>query len=132
MGRPFSNLPVEALLRPRAIALVGISPKGGAGINILKSGERFGLEIPIWPVNPRYEEIAGHRCYKTLHDLPQRPDCAVISVPADAVLDVISEAAAANIPSVYVISEGFADAANDEGRARQAHLVAVTRKAKIA
>jgi acetyltransferase len=132
MEREFSSLPVEALLRPRSIALVGISPKGGAGANILKSGERFGFEIPTWPVNPHYDEIAGHRCYKSLRDLPQRPDCAVVCVPADAVLGVVSETAAASIPAAYVISEGFADAANEEGRARQARLVAVARKAKIA
>jgi acyl-CoA synthetase (NDP forming) len=132
MERPLSSLPVDALLRPRAIALVGVSPKGGAGANILKSGERFGFEIPIWPVNLRYAEIAGHRSYKSLRELPQRPDCVVVSVAADSVLDVISEAAAASIPAAYVISEGFADSANDEGRARQARLVAVARNAKIA
>jgi acetyltransferase len=132
MEQTLSSLPVEALLRPRAIALIGVSPKGGAGANILKSGERFGFAVPTWPVNPRYDEIAGHRCYKSLHDLPQRPDCAVVCVPADAVLEVISEAAAASIPAAYVISEGFADAANDEGRARQARLVAIARNAKMA
>ena len=37
--------PIEALLRPRAIALVGVSAKGGAGANILRSGERFGYTV---------------------------------------------------------------------------------------
>ena len=55
----------------------------------------------------------------------------MVSVPADAVPDVVREAAAASIPAAYVISEGFADAANDEGRARQARLVAVARKAVL-
>jgi acetyltransferase len=132
MEPSLSRLPVEALLRPRSIALVGVSPKGGAGANILKSGERFGFHVPTWPVNARYDEIAGHRCYKSLSELPQRPDCVVVSVPADAVLDVVSEAAAAAIPAAYVISEGFSDAANDEGRARQARLVEVARGAKMA
>jgi acetyltransferase len=48
------------------------------------------------------------------------------------VLDVISEAAAAAIPAACVISEGFADAANDEGRARQARLGAIARNARMA
>src|SRR5258705_441285 len=124
--------PVEALLKPRAIALVGVSPKGGAGANILKSGQRFGFAVPTWPVNPNYDEIAGHRCYKSLRELPQPPDCVVVSVPADAVLDVVGEAAAAGIRGVFVVSEGFADAANDEGRARQARLVALARSANKA
>src|SRR5262249_14589383 len=96
-------LPVEALLKPRSIALVGVSPKGGAGATILKSAERFGPTVPTWPVHPQHAEIAGHRCYKSLRDLPQRPDCVVVSVPAEAVLDVVAEAAACGIRGAYVV-----------------------------
>src|SRR5215470_1838820 len=123
---------IEALLRPRAIALVGVSAKGGAGANILRSGERFGFVVPIWPVNPNATEIAGQRCYASLRDLPQTPACVVVAVPAGAVLDVVREAAALGVRGVYVVSEGFADAANDEGRERQAKLVAIARSANIA
>src|SRR5215831_19414139 len=124
--------PIEALLRPRAIALVGVSAKGGAGANILRSGERFGFAVPTWPVNPNATEIAGQRCYASLRDLPQTPDCVIIAVPADAVLDVATQAAALGVRGVYVVSEGFADAANDEGRERQAKLVALARSANMA
>src|SRR2546425_10386694 len=101
--------PIESLLRPRSIALVGVSAKGGAGANILKSGQRFGFAVPTWPVNPNYDQIDGRPCFKSLRELPEAPDCMVLSVPADAVLDVIGEAAAARIRSPFVISEGFAD-----------------------
>jgi acetate---CoA ligase (ADP-forming) len=123
---------IEALLRPRAIALVGISAKGGAGANILKSGQRFGFAVPTWPVHPTATEIDGQRAYRAVRDLPQVPDCVVISVPAEAVLDVIAEAADAGIRSAYVVSEGFADAATDEGRARQERLVTRARTAGMA
>jgi acetate---CoA ligase (ADP-forming) len=123
---------VEALLRPRAIALIGVSPKGGAGARILESNGRFGRTIPTWPVNPHYREIAGQRCYGSLMDLPERPDCVVVSVPAEAVLDVIGEAAAASIAGAFIISEGFADAATDAGRALQERLVGLARDAGMA
>src|SRR5437588_11241025 len=113
MHQPAPALPIEKLLRPRAIALVGISAKGGAGVNILKSGQRFGFAVPTWPVNPNAAEIFGHRAYKSLRDLPQPPDCVVVSVQAEVVPDVLVEAAAAGIRSAYVVSEGFADAATD-------------------
>ena len=100
-------LPIISLLKPRAIALVGVSAKGGAGANILKSGARFGFAVPTWPVNPNADEIGGHRCYKSLRDLPRVPDCVVIALPADAVIDVVREAAAAGIRAAYVVSEGF-------------------------
>src|SRR5262245_13853996 len=124
--------PVELLLKPRSIALVGVSAKGGAGANILKSGARFGYAVPTWPVNPNYEEIGGQRCYKSLAELPGVPDCVMIAVPADAVLDVVAQAASAGVHGVYVVSEGFADAATDEGRERQARLIALARTHNVA
>jgi acetate---CoA ligase (ADP-forming) len=119
--------PITSLLRPRSIALVGVSTRGGAGANILKSGQRFGFTVPVWPVNPNCDEINGHRCYKSLRDLPATPDCVVIAVPAEVVLDVFDEAASAGIRAAFVVSEGFADAATDEGRARQTRLVTLAR-----
>jgi acyl-CoA synthetase (NDP forming) len=124
--------PVQALLRPRAIALVGVSPKGGAGARILESNGRFGHAVPTWPVNPNYREIAGHRCYGSFKELPEVPDCVVVSVPAEAVLDVIGAAAAAGIRAAFVISEGFADAATDAGRALQERLVCLAHESSLA
>jgi acyl-CoA synthetase (NDP forming) len=124
--------PVRALLRPRAIALVGVSPKGGAGARILESNARFARAVPTWPVNPNHREIAGQRCYAAFKDLPDVPDCVVVSVPAEAVLDVIAEAAAAGIRGAVVISEGFADAASEAGRALQARLVQLARTSNMA
>jgi len=125
-------LPIAALLQPRSIGLVGVSVKGGAGVRILESGARFGFAVPTWPVNPKADTIAGHRCFKSLRELPETPDCVVISVPAEAVLDLLGEAAAAGIRAAYVVSEGFADAATDEGRERQARLVALARANNMA
>ena len=124
--------PINALLRPRAIALVGVSAKGGAGANILRSGQRFGFTVPTWPVNPNATEIDGQRCYQSLAELPAVPDCVIIALPADAVHNVVAQAAALGVRGVYVVSEGFADAANDLGRERQAKLAALARSANIA
>ena len=124
--------PIQALLRPRAIALVGVSAKGGAGANILRSGQRFGFAVPTWPVNPNATEIDGQRCFKSLAELPGVPDCVIIALPADAVHNVVAQAAALGVRGVYVVSEGFADAANQLGRERQAKLAALARSANIA
>jgi acetyltransferase len=132
MHQAMSPPPIHALLRPRAIALVGVSAKGGAGANILRSGQRFGFAVPTWPVNPNATEIDGQRCYGSLAELPGVPDCVIIALPADAVHNVVAQAAALGVRGVYVVSEGFADAANDQGRERQARLAALARSANIA
>src|SRR5882672_7748474 len=132
MHQAMSLPPIQALLRPRAIALVGVSAKGGAGANILRSGQRFGFAVPTWPVNPNATEIDGQRCFKSLAELPGVPDCVIIALPADAVHNVVAQAAALGVRGVYVVSEGFADAANELGRERQAKLAALARSANIA
>src|SRR5262249_40754283 len=124
--------PIKALLRPRSIALVGVSAQGGAGAKILQSGQAQNFEYPIWPVNPNRSEIGGIRCYKSLKDLPEVPDCVVVSVPAGDVLGVLAEACELGIPAAFVISEGFADAATDEGWARQRKLAALACSANMA
>jgi acetyltransferase len=132
MHQAMSPPPINALLKPRAIALVGVSAKGGAGANILRSGQRFGFAVPTWPVNPNATEIDGQRCYGSLAELPGVPDCVIIALPADAVHNVVAQAAALGVRGVYVVSEGFADAASDQGRERQAKLAALARSANIA
>src|SRR5262249_57477975 len=52
-------------------------------------------------------------------------------VRAEGVLGVSEGAASVGIRAAYVVSEGFADAANDEGRARQTHLVGLARAKNI-
>ncbi|HEX2724254.1 MAG TPA: acetate--CoA ligase family protein [Beijerinckiaceae bacterium] len=125
-------LPIEALLRPRSIALVGVSAKGGSGAKILNSTRRSGFAGPVWPVNPGYAEIGGLPCFRSLGDLPEVPDCVVVSVPAGAVQDVVEEAAKRGVRGALVVSEGFADAATDEGKERQRRLVTLAERANMA
>jgi acetate---CoA ligase (ADP-forming) len=127
-----SALPVEALLRPQSIALVGVSAKGGSGAKILRSTQRSGFAGPVWPVNPGHAEIGGLPCFPSLRDLPDVPDCVVVSVPANAVQSVVEEAAERGVRSALVVSEGFADAATEEGQERQRRLVALAERANMA
>jgi acyl-CoA synthetase (NDP forming) len=128
-----AKLPVEALLKPCSIALVGASSRGGgSGAKILESARTFGFAGPIWPIHPTASEIAGLPCFPSLEALPEPPDCVVIAVPAEAVLRVLADAGAAGIRSALVVSEGFADAATDEGRRRQDELIGVARAANMA
>ena len=102
------------------------------GAKILDTGGRTSFRCPIWPVNANRTEINGVTCYQSLATLPERPDCVVVSVPADAVLGVLTEAASLGIPSAIVIAEGFADAGSDEGRERQSRIAELARSAGMA
>lgn len=133
-GNNFGHGTVDpaALLAPRSVAFVGVSARGGAGAKMLRSTLKSGFDGPIWPVNPRADEIEGIPCVPSLADLPQPPDCVVIAVPAEAVLDILRDAAAVGARAALVVSEGFGDAGTEDGRTRQEALVKLARENGIA
>ena len=128
-----TKTPIEALLRPGSIAIVGVSSKGGgSGAKMMESAGVFGFEGSVWPIHPTALEIEGRACFKSFAALPHAPDCVIVAVPAEGVLKVLEEAAVAGVKSALVVSEGFADAATDEGRDRQDKLQKLARAANMA
>ena len=116
---------LQGALVPRSVALVGASSRSGAlGTYVLDNLVGGGFKGQIYPVNPKYPELAGRTCYARVADLPQAPDLVVVVTPPRTVPDLIDDCAARGARAVLVISSGFADA-GDAGR--QLHEEAVAR-----
>ncbi|UMG92786.1 CoA-binding protein [Nocardioides sp. TF02-7] len=64
--------------------------------------------------------------YKTVNEIPDDVDVAIVAVPAEAVTDVVLDCAAKGVHGLIVISSGFAETGED-GRKRQRHLVGLSR-----
>ena len=116
------NVNLQALLRPRSVAVVGASPKGGTGGRILGNVLASGFQGAVYPVNPNYTEIRDRPCYPSIDGLPEVPDCVVVALPVTRVLGVVEEAVAAGVPSGIVVAEGFSDGDTAAGRRRQQEL----------
>ena len=68
------------LLAPRSIAFVGASTKTGTpGNHMIVEARRGGFAGAIYPVNPKYDEVEGLACYRSLAELPEAVDLAVLS-----------------------------------------------------
>jgi len=116
---------LRAALVPRSVALVGASGREGAlGKFVLDNLTSAGFKGEIYPVNPEAEQLAGLKCYRSLSELPKAPDLVVVVTPAEAVPDLIDEAAACGARAVLVISGGFTDAG---AAGRQLHEEALAR-----
>lgn len=99
---------LEGFFAPNAIAVVGVArSEGKVGHFVFDNLLSAGFGGAVYPVNPRAEEIHGHRCYPDIASLPTVPDLAVIVVPAAAVAGVIDECGVAGVSSAVVISAGF-------------------------
>lgn len=113
------NTSVRALFNPRGIAVVGASPRAGsAGNNIIQNLIDCGYAGDIYPVNPRYDEIAGKTAFASLGAIGQPVETVFIAVAAKYCVDIMRQAAEIGAKAVCLNATGFAEA-GEEGRARQ-------------
>ncbi|WP_353147359.1 acetate--CoA ligase family protein [Pollutimonas bauzanensis] len=113
---------LTSLLNPKILAIVGASPKPGSfGGAVLRNLAKH-YKGKVFPVNPQYSEVNAYRCYPSLAELPERPDCVGIAVPAHQVESVLLQAVACGIPSAIVFSSGFSEIGTDEGTLLQRRI----------
>jgi acetyl coenzyme A synthetase (ADP forming)-like protein len=112
---------------PSSVAVVGASRRresiGGLLFRNIVAGEFEGV---AYPVNPAGDAVAGVRGYRTVADLPETPDLAVVCLPARHVLAGVEDALRHGTRAICVISAGFAEI-GEEGRKRQEELLALVR-----
>jgi acyl-CoA synthetase (NDP forming) len=87
---------LDPLLEPASIALLGASARPNSnGLALVEMCRVDGYKGHVYPVNPRYTEITGLRCYPALEALPERVDHVVIAL-ANAQLEAGLELAIAH------------------------------------
>ncbi|MFD1210834.1 acetate--CoA ligase family protein, partial [Arthrobacter sp. GCM10027362] len=120
-------LDLAALLAPRSIAIIGASGnEGGYSSRSLANLLRTGYSGRIFPVNPRYEELEGLRCYPRVGDIEEPVDAAILLVRAELVPQAVRDCARAGVKFITVCSAGFAED-GEAGRIRQQELVDLAR-----
>ena len=73
---------LEHAVHPKSVAVIGASVrKGSVGRVVIGNIVNGGFEGDVWPVNPKYKEVAGRRCFSCIKDIPSVPDLAVIVTP---------------------------------------------------
>ena len=99
---------LERFFNPRAIAVIGASQDfdtiSGQPLKHLQSHQYHGK---LYPVNPRYQEVGGLKCYPSLADVPETPDLVLILVNASRVVDMLEQCGAKGVPYVIIFSSGF-------------------------
>ncbi len=105
--QPF-RLQMRELFEPASVAVIGASAESNkVGNIILGNIIESGFQGPLYPVNPRYEEVLGLRCYPRITDVPGPVEMAVVVVPAKFVLQVMEECGQKGVRAAIVISAGF-------------------------
>jgi acyl-CoA synthetase (NDP forming) len=123
---------ISRLLRPRSIAIVGASPTAGSlGAGVLANLERFRFGGPLHLVNPRHDRIGERPCVRSIPELPDGIDCAVLAIPQAHVVDAVRACAKKGIGGLIVLSGGFAEA-GEEGERAQEQIAAIAQDSGMA
>ncbi|MDG2004416.1 MAG: CoA-binding protein, partial [Novosphingobium sp.] len=119
---------LEALLKPRSIAVIGASdnPKriGGVPVDLLK---RAGFE-KLYPVNPKNETIQGLPAFGDIESVPEKVDLVIIALSADLTLTMLERCHALGIGAAMVYAAGYAETNEADGIAKQDDLIAFARR----
>ena len=100
------------LFRPRSIAVVGVGREpGGAGHAVLDHLSASGFGGALFAVNPHADRIAGVQCARSVADLPQPIDLAVVALPAEAVVDTAIACGRHGVRALTVLSAPVSQAA---------------------
>src|ERR1041384_1048705 len=109
---------LDALLRPRSIAILGASERPSIGRSLLEALDTIGFKGEIYPINPRYETLLGRTCYASVGDLPHGVDALAICLNHDRVLEHMRPAADRGIGAAVIFDGGFAES-GAEGKRHQ-------------
>ena len=132
-GRLVSGEKIDALLNPRNVVIVGATDKpGNWPQRVWRNLKRFEYPKPIYPFNPSRDKVWDTRCYRTFAELPESPDHLVVLAPAKAVAGILRDAAAAGARSATIMTSGFEEAHDEQGRRLGAELRAVIAETGIA
>ena len=116
------------LFKPESVAVIGASRNPAkVGHSILKNLIESGFKGRIYPVNPAATEVLGLKSYKSIMEVPEPVDLAVIAIPAEKAIEAVRESGERGVRYAIVISAGFRETGS-EGTARELRLVKVARE----
>jgi acetyltransferase len=99
---------MDALIRPRIIAVIGASPKRQTLGNVaLDNLANYGFAGKVIPVHGEASEIAGLAAVSSIEALPDGVDVALASVPAAGVADAVRRLDAKGVRTAIVNTAGF-------------------------
>jgi acyl-CoA synthetase (NDP forming) len=128
MLRDIEASPLYPIVNPRSIAFFGASNRFSAmGTHQLSSLKSLGFEGNIYPIHPREKRVLDLPAYRSVQDLPEVPDLAVMVLPTGVVPQVMDECGRIGIKHAVVVSGGFSEVGG-EGIELQKKLLAIAEK----
>jgi len=122
---------IGRLFYPRSIVFIGASAQIGKWGHMLPVNTiGGGFEGDVYLVNHNGGSMLGRTAYTSVEQIPGQVDLAVVTVPAQAVPDLIPQLQSKNIRQVVLVSSGFSET-GQEGKILEDRVVSAARQAGI-
>jgi acetyltransferase len=119
---------LDSIFYPHSVAVIGVTGSSDrVGYNLLQSIIHAGFQGRIYPVHPRLESLQGLPVYRSLEEIPEPVDLAVIGVNQLATLEVVEQCGRKGVKGVVCIAGGYKEM-GEEGKALEERLVAAARQ----
>lgn len=118
---------LDYFFNPKGIAVIGASndPKK-LGYEVFKNLKEY-KKGKVYPVNIKEEEVQGVKAYKSVKDIPDEIDLAIIVVPKRFVKDTLIQCGEKGVKGVVIITAGFGET-GEEGKREEKELVEIAHK----
>jgi acetate---CoA ligase (ADP-forming) len=124
---------LAALLAPKTVAVVGatsdLESLRGRTLKVML-GHRYAGRIH--PVSRSHDTVQGLKAYRSVAEIPERVDLAVLIIPAEFVPDELERCARAGVKAALILASGFAEARGGEGAALQRRVQEIARHYDLA
>ena len=118
---------LDKLFYPESIVVIGASGKAGSLGRTLTENVLSGFAGRVYLVNVKGGELFGRKVYRSVSELPETPDIALIIIPAKYVPSTVEECGKMGVKAVVVLSGGFREV-GPEGALLERELVEEARK----
>lgn len=108
---------LDPLFKPRAVALIGASVKElSIGNVIIKNLLHYKFNGPVYPINPKVDQIRGIKAYPSILDVPGEVDLAHIVIPPPFVPEEVENCGKKGVKAIIINTAGFKEM-GEEGKA---------------
>ncbi|MFC1976767.1 acetate--CoA ligase family protein [Chloroflexota bacterium] len=123
---------LEEILHPQSIAVAGASGStGGRSFDWVSYLIEQGFKGEIYPVNPKYSEIAGIKAYPSLREIPGSVDYVISAVPASEVLNMLEDCSQKGVKCVHLFTARFSETGRREAAELEQEILKQARKSGI-
>jgi len=101
---------LDSLFRPKSVAVIGASTKElSIGNRVIRNLVDFGFKGPVFPINPKADEVRGIKAYKSILDAPDNIDVVHMVIPAKFVPMAVEDCGKKGVKNIIINSGGFSE-----------------------